>query len=80
MSDSGDGTDELDPCPGCDADPCACEPEEPQETCSACGELARRSGLSPAYVSRAASGKERVAGDLAAFLGFERVTVYRRLP
>lgn len=41
--------------------------------------LARASNLSPAYVSRCSTGRERVAGDLARFLGFERITIYRRI-
>lgn len=38
--------------------------------------LARKTGLSPTYVSRCASGKERVAGRLAEFLGFQRISGY----
>lgn len=39
--------------------------------------LARRTNLSPAYISRVNNGAEPVAGRLASFLGMERVEGYR---
>lgn len=40
--------------------------------------FARRTGLSPTYVSRVRTGKEPISGRLLAHLGVERVVVYRR--
>jgi DNA-binding transcriptional regulator YdaS (Cro superfamily) len=51
--------------------------------CKAAGDqraFARQAGLSPSLIADVLRGRKTISGRLARICGYERVTVYRKLP